>query len=88
MKVLLNGSGGKVLWGYAVAAECDKFEVQQSGKKITLEARLGASDVFRLRQSSLIFEVRAGACRWTWPITTLAVTNGRLTATLQPMVKG
>lgn len=87
-KVVLAGHGGKVLWSYAVAAECEKFEVRQKGKALSLVARLSSSDVFKLRQSPLAFVVMVGGGRWTWPIASLEMKDGLLTAQLQPLVKG
>lgn len=85
-KLLLAGSGGRIMWSYAVAAGCERFEVRQKGKALTLVARLREPDVFKLRQSPLRFEVPAA--RVTWPITSLSVEGAVATATLQPMVKG
>jgi hypothetical protein len=87
-KVILTGSGGRVMWSYAVAAQCEKFEVRQKGKALSLVARLSSPDVFRLRQSPLMFEVPVGGGRWTWPIESLVIDGLNVTAKLQPMVKG
>jgi hypothetical protein len=87
-KVLMAGAAGQIHWAYAVAAECEKFEVRQKGKALSLVARLASSDVFKLRQSPLAFVVKVGGGRWTWPITSLTISDGLLTAQLQPQVKG
>lgn len=83
----MAGHGGRILWSYAVAAEVERFEVQQAGKKLTLSAQLKTADVFKLRQSPLTFEVAVRGGRWTWPIQTLTVGDKRATATLLPMQK-
>lgn len=79
--VVVRGPAGVVEWGYHVAASLGPWTLDGS----TLTAPIQTSDAFALSQQPLAFVVpRPAGYPWRWPILSLQVVDGALTATLGP----
>jgi hypothetical protein len=79
-----NGPAAELRWGYHQAAALGSWTVKQEGASITLTARIVTADAFRTSQQPLVFCVPRQPKPWTWPVRTLHIADGRLSAQLDP----
>lgn len=80
----LSGREAALFWGYQQAASLGPWTVTADGSECSLSATVVSEDAFRVRQSPLTFRVSRQTGRWTWPILTLHIAGGALTARLGP----
>lgn len=78
----LTGAGGSIKWAYHVAAELGEWTLISGATGRVLSAAVTSSDAFRVTQAPLRFTVPMR--RWAWPIESLQIVDGRLTARLGP----
>lgn len=85
-RVVMRGAAGGVKWGYYPAADLGAWSLTidpSSGGQ--LSAAVVSHDGYRLSQQPLTFVVRRSSGQaWTWPIESLTVQNGSITARLGP----
>lgn len=82
------GARGLVKHAYHVAAELTPYAITvDPARRLTLGGTLAASDPHWLTQRPLVFVVptKAGVCRW--PIESLTVADGQLTARLGALLE-
>ena len=80
-----HGQEGELLWGYLPAASLGPwtFTADHAGGDLT--AQVKDADTFRTSQPFLTFRVvRQNASVWIWPVQSLHIADGRLTARLGP----
>lgn len=84
----VRGVRGSIRWGYHRAAEVRAWCVSRdkTTKAWSLTGAVVEANPFLGSRSALVFVVPLkGGHAWQWPIETLAIAGGRLTATLGPM---
>jgi hypothetical protein len=85
-RTVLRGLAAQVKWGYRVAASLGPWELAMESHGGTLTAAVVSSDACAVSQRPLIFEVsRPKGQRWVWPIESLQIKDGRLTASVGPL---
>ena len=78
---VVRGQEGALCWGYHQAAVLGPWTITGD----TLKATVISHDAFRTSQPSVTFRVpRPRTAPWVWPIDTLQIANGTLTARLRP----
>jgi hypothetical protein len=82
--ITLSGPAAELRWGYHQAASLGPWTVKQTGGTIELKAQVVRADAFRASQHPLTFIVPRSPQPWTWPVRSLSIADGRLTATLDP----
>ena len=83
--ITVSGPAGAVQWGYYCAASVGAWTLAAHATGGTLTAAVTSSDPYRLTQPALRFVVtRQGGRTWSWPIVTLRIADGTLTASLGP----
>jgi len=80
----ITGVVGSVTWGYYTAAAIHNYTVTRRDASWTLTATVVLSDAFKLSQRPLRFVAPHAHGEWAWPIDTLTIADGALTATLGP----
>ena len=83
----IQGVVGQIMWSYYKAALLEGYTVTRSPtNEWTLRARVvpGASDAFKLAQRPLVFVAPTEHGAMKWPIESLQVVDGALTAQLGP----
>lgn len=84
-RVVINGPQGEVRWSYHRAATVGPWTLTAEPAGATLTATVVSSDAFAVSQQPLTFVVpRPSGASWTWPIVTLQIAGGSLTAELGP----
>lgn len=84
-KATLRGLEARIDWGYQLAVRLGPWTVDVDLTHRTLTGRVTEADTFRVQQQPLTFTVSRprGQC-WTWPVETLHIADGKLTASLGP----
>ena len=80
----IAGVVGAVQWAYYQAATIQGYTVTRTGAAWSLRATVVAADAFKLSQRPLVFVATHQRGQWRWPIETLDVRGGQLTARLGP----
>lgn len=80
----IKGVVGLVKWSYYTAAAINGYTVTRSESVWTLQASVVASDAFKLSQRPLVFVAPHAKGEWRWPIESLYIVDGTLTARLCP----
>jgi hypothetical protein len=84
MAVTVNGQVGELRWSYQLAGTLHGWTVTQEGSAWALTGSIGSTNTFRLSQQPLVFVVPRATGAWRWPIQTLQIADGTLTACLGP----
>jgi hypothetical protein len=80
-----RGVAGVVRWSYHTAASLGTWTMAIGPEGITLTASVLSSDAFKVSQQPLTFVVvRPNGVTWRWPIQSLQIDSGSLTASLGP----
>jgi hypothetical protein len=80
-----RGAAGVVRWSYHTAASLGPWTMALGPEGITLTASVLSSDAFKVSQQPLTFMVvRPNGVTWRWPIQSLQIDSGSLTASLGP----
>lgn len=82
--VTARGVEAEIRWGYHSAARLRDWSLERSGDLYHLSAQIVTSEDFRLSQQPLKFIIQRPTGAWRWPITSLQVAGGTLTAVLGP----
>lgn len=80
----ITGVVGSIKWAYYTAAAINNYTVTRSDAAWTLSATVVLSDAFKLSQRPLRFVAPHAHGEWAWPILTIQLADGALTATLGP----
>ena len=80
----ITGARGRVRWAYYDAAIVTNYTLTRDGGRWRLTGQVTASNPLALQQRPLVFEVPHNGGAWEWPIETVDVQDGRLSATLGP----
>lgn len=82
---LITGVVGQVKWHYYVAAAINGYTVSRSAEgQWTVRATVVLSDAFKLSQRPLVFVAPTKQGDMRWPIESLELAEGTLTASLGP----
>jgi hypothetical protein len=84
MAVTVNGVLGEVRWSYQLAGTLRGWTVTQDAGVWSLTGTLAQTNAFRLSQQPLAFVAPLVKGVWKWPIQTLQIADGTLTACLGP----
>ena len=77
----VTGAAAELRWGYACAASLGAWSVAGEPGAWTFTATVLSKDDFRVSQRPLLVVTPNG---WRWPVTTLQIAGGTLTASLSP----
>lgn len=83
----ITGPEAEVMWAYYRAASLASWSIASvpGQDTLSLTARVVGMDDFKVSQQPLMFVVpRPTGQPWRWPITTLQIVDGMLTASLAP----
>jgi hypothetical protein len=80
--IRITGKLGVIRWGFHEAATVGPWTIQNDAAGVALTAPVTASDPFRLTQAPLSFQAAVGAGTWRWPVESLTILDGTLTARL------
>lgn len=85
----VRAHSGTVRWGYYAAAAVRDviLEWDLAAKEYRLKATVVTADTFRLSQQPLVFQIAHDKGVWRWPVKSLQVADGTLTAVLGPKEK-
>jgi len=88
MGVTVTGQTARVAWGYLTAATVRAWTVTKAEDgSWSLAATIDDTDTFRVTQRPLVFKASHARGTWRWPVATLQITDGTLTASLGPPEK-
>jgi hypothetical protein len=86
--VSLRGRAGSIVWNARAAATVGAWvATRDDNRQWTLHATVATVDTFCMRQVPLLFQaprVHKPAGYWVWPIRTVKIDRGTLTAALDP----
>jgi hypothetical protein len=77
-------AAAEIRWGYHVAASLAGCELLVNSSGSRLSARVTSADPFRLSQRPIVFRINRSPVPWRWPIESLQIDGGLLTAQLGP----
>jgi hypothetical protein len=78
-----RGVVGELRWGYHLAAVLGPWTLAMSPGGLDLTATVVSHDAFRTSQPSVTFHVtRQDKAPWVWPVESLQIANGVLSARL------
>ena len=80
----ITGVDGFIKWSYYTAAQLHRYTVRRVDDRWTLQAVVVLSDAYKIAQRPLRFVAPTQYGEWVWPIYTLEIADGSLTATLGP----
>lgn len=80
----ITGVVGQIKWHYYVAAAINGYTVTRNEGVWSLRGTVVLSDAFKLSQRPLTFVAPHERGEWRWPIETLQIADGALTARLGP----
>jgi len=78
----IRGEAAELRWGYLPAAQLRDWTFNPSS--LTVTARVVSSDAFRVSQHPIVFTVPRQTCVWKWPVLSLQIVDGSLSAALGP----
>jgi len=84
VSVTVRGVDARLVWGYLPAGTLGAYTVTRESGRWTLTATVVTSDAFRVAQHPLAFVAPHTHGAWRWPIATLSIVDGTLTASLGP----
>jgi hypothetical protein len=79
-----TGQAAEVRWGYFIAAALGAFTLTANGTGTRVTAEVRDVDPIKSVQPGLRFCVVRQSTVWTWPIESLQIADGTLTASLGP----
>ncbi len=86
--VTLEGMSASIRWGYHLAGELGPFTVTRDADGAwSVSGTVLKSDAYRVSQCPLVFVAPHQDGSWRWPITSLQIVDGTLTASLSPPEK-
>ena len=84
----LRGDGARIVWGYQVAVTVGAWTVQVAPPPAPgpwiFEGALETCAVVAARQAPLTLVIPRPHGSWRWPVRSLTITNGAVTAVLGP----
>lgn len=80
--IRITGKTGVIRWGFHPAATVGAWTIQNDAAGVALTAAVDTVDPFRLTQAPLTFQAAVGAGTWRWPVESVTVLDGTLTARL------
>ena len=81
----LRGAEAVIKWGWHTAVSLGPWSVEVDPTQRTLTGKVVKADTFRVLQQPLKFYVsRPRGTAWVWPVESLHVADGELTARLGP----
>jgi len=84
-KATLRGAEAVITWGYHPAIRLGPWRVELDAQSLTLNGKVLTTDTFRASQQPLTFTVsRPQGLKWCWPVESLHIADGELTARLGP----
>lgn len=84
-KWTITGASAELRWSYYAAAALGPWTIVAEPKGTTVTAQVMNQDAYRCSQQPLAFVVpRANGHVWKWPVQSLQIAGGSLTATLGP----
>lgn len=78
----IKGAAAELRWGYHRAAALGAWSVTGAPGDWTLTATIFDVDDYRVSQRPLYVVTPNG---WTWPVNTLQIADGTLTASIRPL---
>jgi hypothetical protein len=85
---VVTGQAARVQWGYLVAGTVRSWTATKAEDgSWSLVATVHEADTFRVTQRPLVFMAPHARGTWRWPVTSLQITDGTLTASLGPPEK-
>ena len=84
MALTVAGVEGELRWSYHRAAVLGAWSIVRDPAGRVLTAIVVSQDTYRVSQRPLVFVAPHGTHAWTWPIETLQLSDGTLTARLGP----
>ena len=85
MALTMTGPDGAIRWGYHTAATVGAWTFTADATGGNLTAQVVTADDFKLSQQELTFRCnRQKGPAWVWPVQSLSVAGGTLTARLGP----
>lgn len=82
---VLKGSAAVVQWGWHNAAQLGSYTFTASDVGGDVTAMVTSVDAVKLSQPALTFCItRPNGTRWTWPVLSLHIADGTLSASLGP----
>jgi hypothetical protein len=81
---MLSGKVGKISWGYYAAADVHGYTVLRTKdtKQWSMTGVVGACNKFNLTQRPLVFIAPHQKGHWEWPIRSITVEHGVISAQL------
>jgi hypothetical protein len=83
---MLKGVNGQIKWSYHVAADIKGYTVSRNAttKEWSMRGTAVQADAFKLAQRPLVFVAPHQGGEWRWPIESVQVDGGTVTASLGP----
>lgn len=81
---ILRGVEGRIKWRYYDAATIHVYTITRSAGRWDLRGTVGLSNAFKLSQRPLTFVAPHAHGEWRWPIQSVEITHGSLSASLGP----
>lgn len=82
---MIQGVVGQIKWGYYVAAAVNGYHVTRTSQgKWSVRGTVVLSDAFKIAQRPLMFVAPHQGGEWRWPIQSIEIVNGSMTASLGP----
>lgn len=79
----ISGTAAEVRWGYHRAARLESYTLTAQGATGTVTGTVTEADAFKLAQPDLTFRiVRQNGPAWSYPVHSLHVADGTLTASV------
>ena len=81
----VTGAEARIVWGYRLAASLRDWTITKAEDgTLALSASVTFQHAVWISQRPLVFEASHAKGVWTWPIDSLQIVGGTLTATLNP----
>ena len=81
-RTVITGSGGVVKWAYHKAVSLGAWTITAEPTVTTCTATVVTHDTFAASQRPLVLVIPRTTTEWTWPIESLQIVDGTLTASL------
>jgi hypothetical protein len=83
-RTTVTGRGGDVRWGYHSAATLSSWTVVADAAGGDLSGAVVTVDTYRVTQRPMVFVAKLSRGEWRWPVESLQIVDGTLTARLGP----
>jgi hypothetical protein len=85
-RAVFRGPEAQVKWGYHLAVSLGPWELMADDRGGTVTATVVTHDACAASQQPLTFVVpRPKGHKWVWPIQSLQIADGKLTASVGPL---